>query len=511
VDPAPLLFSAVALSIERVAYVAIWRRPDAFRALCVRARLGAPVVALQRLFYAFKALQALVFAAWIAHHGGLAASGSGALALGASLLVLGQMLNVAVFHRLGRIGVFYGARFGHAVPWVRAFPFSVFAHPQYVGTVASIWGLFLATRFPHGDWIALPLLETLYYAIGARLEREPARSVAFPGRIGEVSASFRESGAPLIASARARADAPSRIQPPGGGGRMIARLFQQEDLNFLLTNRIPRRAATRLLGWLSRLEIPLLVRVSLRIWKLLAPDLDLSEARTRHFRSLRDCFIRELAPGARPVVADPGVVVSPCDAVVGPCGPVDGELVIQAKGLPYRLAELLGDESLVARHRDGRFVTLRLKSTMYHRFHAPAACRLHEVTHISGDTWNVNPIALSRVERLFCRNERAVLPLELEDVDGALTLVPVAAIGVASLRLHCVGDTLDLDYAGPTRIPCAARYDKGQELGWFEQGSTIIVLASGDLALADGVREGSLVRMGEPLLTTSNARHPAGA
>src|SRR5262245_65690749 len=97
---------------------------------------------------------------------------------------------------------------------------------------------------------------------------------------------------------------------------MIARIFQQEDLNFLLTNRIPRRGATLLLGWLSRVESPLLVAASLRVWKLFAPELDLSESRTRRFRSLRECFIRELAPGARPVEADPRALGSRCHAAV---------------------------------------------------------------------------------------------------------------------------------------------------------------------------------------------------
>src|SRR5262245_11139848 len=287
---------------------------------------------------------------------------------------------------------------------------------------------------------------------------------------------------------------------------MIARIFQQEDLNFLLTNRIPRRLATRLLGWLSRLESPLVVGASLRIWKWFAPDLDLSEARTTRFRSLRECFIRELAPGARPVVGDPDVIVSPCDAVVGACGRIDGDVVIQAKGLSYPLRDLVGGEAIAERHRGGRYAMLRLRSTMYHRFHAPAACCLREVTHISGDTWNVNPIALARVERLFCRNERAVLPLDLLEVDGAVTLVPVAAMGVAGLRLHCLDTTLGLRYAGPNRIRCDARYEKGDELGWFEQGSTIIALATGNLAFADGVDEGRTLRVGQPLFITANRR-----
>ena len=99
------------------------------------------------------------------------------LALGAAPIGAGQCLNFAVFHRSGAVGVFYGSRFGRAVPWVCGFPFSVLAHPQYVGAVAAIWGLFLATRFPHPDWIAFSLLETIYYAVGARLGRGPGTSI----------------------------------------------------------------------------------------------------------------------------------------------------------------------------------------------------------------------------------------------------------------------------------------------------------------------------------------------
>jgi phosphatidylserine decarboxylase len=289
---------------------------------------------------------------------------------------------------------------------------------------------------------------------------------------------------------------------------LIARLFQQEDLNFLLTNRIPRRLATRFIGWLSRIENPVVVEASLRVWKLLAPDLDLSESRGQRFRSLRECFIRELKPGARPIAADRRVFVSPCDAQVGACGRVDGDVVIQAKSLSYRLSELLGDAAHAERFRDGWFATLRLKATSYHRFHAPADCRIHAVTHISGDTWNVNPIALKRVARLFCRNERAVLPLEIEGSEDQLTLVAVAAIGVASLHLHCLGATLGLRYDGPARLGCDARYAKGDELGWFEQGSTIIALVRGDIALADGVCEGATLRVGEPLFVRSKLASP---
>jgi phosphatidyl-N-methylethanolamine N-methyltransferase len=186
--------AAVLLAIERIAYAAVWRRPDRFLALCERyapARLRDPVAALRALFCGFKLIQATVFAAWIALHGDwlgarapvFVSSDPRALALGAVLIAAGQCLNLAVFLRLGATGVFYGSRFGHSVPWVSGFPFSVLAHPQYVGTVATIWGLFLATRFPHADWIALPLLETLYYLAGARLERAPEEPRSRPVRL----------------------------------------------------------------------------------------------------------------------------------------------------------------------------------------------------------------------------------------------------------------------------------------------------------------------------------------
>ena len=143
------------------------------------------------------------------------------------------------------------------------------------------------------------------------------------------------------------------------------------------------------------------------------------------------------------------------------------------------------------RHRDGIYVTLRLTSSMYHRFHAPHDCRVERVTYISGDTWNVNPIALQRVEKLFCKNERAVIETRLAATGDLLTLVPVAAILVASIRLHCLDVPLNLGHRGPNVIPCTAAYRKGDEMGWFEHGSTIVVLAPETLSLSSNVQTGT--------------------
>jgi phosphatidylserine decarboxylase len=280
---------------------------------------------------------------------------------------------------------------------------------------------------------------------------------------------------------------------------LLARLSQREDLNFLLTNRIPRRLVTRFLGWFSKIEQPLVRDLSIRVWRLFS-DLDLSEAKKSQFRSMHDCFTRELREGARPIDPDPGVLASPCDAIVGTCGSVAGTEVLQVKGFPYALAELFGGEAFDELYRDGQYVTLRLTSSMYHRFHAPHDCRIEEVTYISGDTWNVNPIALKRVEKLFCKNERAVIRTRLAATGHPITLVPVAAILVASIRLHCLDVLLNLKHKGPNVIPCDAAYAKGDELGWFEHGSTIIVFAPAGFTLCPGIEEGSVVRMGQALL-----------
>jgi phosphatidylserine decarboxylase len=280
---------------------------------------------------------------------------------------------------------------------------------------------------------------------------------------------------------------------------LIARVLQQEDINFLLTNRIPRRLLTQFTGWLSRIERPCVCNASIALWRLFS-DLDLSDAKKTRFNSLHDCFTRELKDGARPIDPRPSFLVSPCDALVGACGTVTEDSVLQAKGFPYPLLDLLGDAELVRYYRDGQYATLRLTSSMYHRFHAPADCRVEQVNYLSGDTWNVNPIALKRVEKLFCKNERAVIRCRLNASGAVLTLVPVAAILVASIRLRFLDVLLHLKYRGPNVIRCAADMRRGEEMGWFEHGSTIIVFAPRGARLSDAVHEGGRIKMGQALM-----------
>ena len=280
----------------------------------------------------------------------------------------------------------------------------------------------------------------------------------------------------------------------------VRRLLQQEQLNFLLTNRVPRRPLTRFMAWFSRIEQPLVRELSIGAWRLLAGDLDLGEAKKARFRSLHDCFTRELKDGARPLDPAPRVAVSPCDAIVGAAGRIRGSELIQAKGHTYSVDDLLRDPAAAHRYADGCYVTLRLKASMYHRFHAPHDCRLEQVDFVPGDVWNVNPPTLARVAGVYCRNERAVLCTRLEATGDAVTLVAVAAVLVAGIRLHLPEVLFNPRHPGPCTILCDVPLRKGEEVGWFEHGSTIIVFAPAGVELCAGVSQGRRIRMGEPLL-----------
>ena len=279
----------------------------------------------------------------------------------------------------------------------------------------------------------------------------------------------------------------------------LRNLLEQEDLNFLLTNCIPRYALTVFMGWFSKIEQPWVRDASIGLWRLFA-DLDLSDAKKQEFKSLHDCFVRELRDGARPIDMRPDILASPCDAIVGACGAIEGSEALQIKGSPYDIGELLQDSELVEDHRDGCYATLRLMSSMYHRFHAPHDCHVDRITYVSGDVWNVNPIALKRVEKLFCKNERAVIRSRLVATGHAITLAPVAAVLVACMRFEFLDVTLGVNHKGPKVFPCDAQLRKGELMGWFEHGSTIIVFAPKGFSLCPGIECGARICVGEPLM-----------
>jgi len=191
-----LLVAAALLSLERLFYILISHRPDAIRARAFTLISKEPLALVRALFITFKVIQVGVFAAWCLAFGDAPwwtpSAPPAELAIAVAMLIVGQALNLSVFVRLGPKGVFYACELGHEVPYVESFPFSWFQHPQYVGTVLSIWAAFLAMRFPNPDWFVLPMLETTFYVIGARLERPGHAEHALVPTLGSARSAMEE-------------------------------------------------------------------------------------------------------------------------------------------------------------------------------------------------------------------------------------------------------------------------------------------------------------------------------
>ncbi|MFB0613496.1 archaetidylserine decarboxylase [Aurantiacibacter poecillastricola] len=253
------------------------------------------------------------------------------------------------------------------------------------------------------------------------------------------------------------------------------------------------------MGWFARVELPPVRAASIAAWKFFC-DVDMSDARSTSFKSLREAFIRPLREGARPLDTAPVAISSPCDGIVGAFGRIEDGTALQIKGMPYPVADLLGSEEEAKALEGGWYVTLRLTAGMYHRFHAPHDIAVEQLRYISGDTWNVNPIALKRVERLFCKNERAPITVRLESSGKRLVLVPVAAVLVASIRLPWYDETGDVRRKGERVENLGASFVRGEEMGWFEHGSTIVVLSPPECPPAPGLETGQTIRMGERLM-----------
>jgi phosphatidylserine decarboxylase len=208
--------------------------------------------------------------------------------------------------------------------------------------------------------------------------------------------------------------------------RLIDRVFQQEDINFFLTNRIPRRQLTRLMGWFSGVEQPLVRDMSIGLWKLFAGDLNLHEARKERFSSLHDCFIRELKEGARPI--DPAPDVMSARATALSAADARWNDADSSEVSTTRCAILLIDPALVDRHRDA---TTSLATSACITGFAPDG-KWTEST-VSGT--GTSAVALS-VSPGCSAERRAIVPMALSETGESITLVAVRAILVASIRLH---------------------------------------------------------------------------
>jgi len=265
----------------------------------------------------------------------------------------------------------------------------------------------------------------------------------------------------------------------------------------------PKNLVSRMAGHVASVSLPgPLRRAQIKSFgRTFGVNFDEVKEPLESFHSVQDFFTRELKDGARPVDAATDAFVSPCDGAWGESGIVEDGMVLQVKGRPYRLAELLGDEEEARRYEGGAFATLYLSPKDYHRFHSPADLEVKAARYLPGTLWPVNRAGVEGVERLFAQNERivAICDVTQGSAHGRLALVPVGATMVGKVRVTF--DDLTTNVRGVGRedrdySSAPHRLAKGQEWGRFEFGSTIVFAAEKGLLTLDAQPLGTPLKLG---------------
>lgn len=268
---------------------------------------------------------------------------------------------------------------------------------------------------------------------------------------------------------------------------------------------LPQYALTRLAGWFAERRFGQLTHFAIARFAK-AYGVDWSEAektRPADYASFNEFFIRRLAEGKRPLAEGEGVLCLPADGRVSECGTIEGSRLLQAKGHFFTLESLLaGDRETAAQFADGWFLTTYLSPRDYHRVHMPCRGVLRKMVYVPGDLFSVNPFLAEHVPNLFARNERVIC---LFDTDfGPMVQILVGATVTASISTVWAGvvnpprgkEVRVSEY--PVQGDGSVVLERGQEMGAFRLGSTVINLFVKDALVPDGrLQAGAVTRMGE--------------
>ncbi len=250
---------------------------------------------------------------------------------------------------------------------------------------------------------------------------------------------------------------------------------------------IPQHGLTRLVGKLASAEAGSLTTAIIR-WFIKRYNINMDEALhsdPKHFKTFNEFFVRELKEGARPIIDEESVITHPADACVSQFGTIKDGQLIQAKGHDFSAVELLGGDSKLAEEfTDGEFATLYLSPSDYHRVHMPCDGTLRQMIYVPGDLFSVNPLTAENVPNLFARNERVVCIFDTEF--GPMAQVLVGATIVGSIEFTWAGTVTPprgntvyrWDY--PATGDKSVSFKKGDEMGRFKLGSTVINLFAKD-------------------------------
>jgi phosphatidylserine decarboxylase len=275
-----------------------------------------------------------------------------------------------------------------------------------------------------------------------------------------------------------------------------------DDQTFMkLVGLLPKSALSAAVGAITRAPAPAAVhRAAMRAFaKSYGVDLSEAEHGPEGYRTFGEFFTRALKPGARPIAPGEAVVVSPVDGAVSQRGYSEGGQLLQAKGITYSVAQLLGDAEAARPFEGGAWTTIYLSPRDYHRIHAPLAGRITGWAYIPGEFWPVNPASVANKKALFAINER--LTTYMDTPLGRMALVKVGATCVSRIKVTYADVVTHQGEPGRVhRFESPVPVEKGAELGRFEMGSTVILLfEKGRVRWAEDFQELVKVRLGQPI------------
>lgn len=270
---------------------------------------------------------------------------------------------------------------------------------------------------------------------------------------------------------------------------------------------MPQLYLTQLAGWFAQQKWGAVTHFVIKVFAK-KYNVDMSEAKKENFsdyESFNQFFIRELKDDARKINENPTALCLPADGRVSQIGHIDDERLLQAKGHFFSLSDLLaGDEELVNTFKNGEFATIYLSPRDYHRVHMPCDATLRKMIYVPGDLFSVNPFLAEHVPNLFARNERVICVFDtafgpmVQILVGATITASMSTVWAGVINPPRTGEVKVWTYQGDNAI----KLTKGQEMGAFQLGSTVINLfPANSVTLAEHLEVDVPVRMGEILAT----------
>jgi phosphatidylserine decarboxylase len=271
----------------------------------------------------------------------------------------------------------------------------------------------------------------------------------------------------------------------------------------IILEAIAENRLSMLTGKIADMRIPEYAREPLfrKIAQILGINLDEVEVNLRYFGTINEFFTRKLNKNARKIEQMDAIIVSPCDGAIVEFGFLHKGKMLQIKGVECSIYDLLFDPFEARKLSNGAYIVIRLRPKDYHRVHYPSDCEVIGYRYIPGRLMTVHPFALKRVRNVFVKNERITTYLKCKAGRIAVVMVGATNVGRIKVSLDQITTNSGMKHASSIRLPRPASVHRGEELGYFNLGSTVVLLFEGNnVVFNENLKTGMDIFMGQEIM-----------